>query len=129
MRIKANNEVGFYDLIDGGIINIAYPTSKTKRGRVQDNGRTSPTVSTFKELAIMENVKEYRIRRLTERECLRLMDVSEEDIDKILKAVSPSQAYKQAGNSIVVSVMVYIFDNLFNDKDELPGQMTIYDYL
>lgn len=40
-----------------------------------------------------------------------------------------SQAYKQAGNSIVVDVMVYIFDNLFNDKDELPGQMTIYDYL
>ena len=71
----------------------------------------------------------YRIRRLTERECLRLMGVEETDIDKICATVSPSQAYKQAGNSIVVDVMVYIFDNLFNDKDELPGQMTIYDYL
>ena len=77
----------------------------------------------------MEDPKQYRIRRLTERECLRLMGVSEEDINKILSVVSPSQAYKQAGNSIVVDVMVYIFDNLFNDKDELPGQMTIYDYL
>ena len=32
-------------------------------------------------------------------------------------------------DQIVVDVMVAIFDNLFNDKDELPGQMSIYDYL
>lgn len=71
----------------------------------------------------------YRIRRLTEIECLRLMGVSEEDARKIRAVNSATQCYKQAGNSIVVDVMVAIFDNLFNDKDELPGQMSIYDYL
>ena len=71
----------------------------------------------------------YRIRKLTEIECLRLMGVSDEDARKMRAVNSATQCYKQAGNSIVVDVMVYIFDNLFNDKDELPGQMTIYDYL
>jgi len=70
-----------------------------------------------------------RIRKLTESECLRLMGVAEADIVKIRETVSPTQCYKQSGNSIVVDVMVAIFDNLFNDKDEMPGQMTIYDYL
>lgn len=77
----------------------------------------------------LEENKTYRIRRLTELECLRLMGVSEEDARTICSTVSATQAYKQAGNSIVVDVMVAIFDNLFNDKDEMPGQMTIFDYL
>lgn len=70
----------------------------------------------------------YRIRKLTEIECLRLMDVSEEDIQKIKAVVSPTQCYKQAGNSIVVSVMVAIFDNLFNQADT-SGQMEFIDFL
>lgn len=53
------------------------------------------------------------IRKLTPREALRLMDVSEHDIDIILSEVSNTQAYKLAGNSIVVSVLVEIFKNLF----------------
>ena len=70
---------------------------------------------------------EYRIRKITETESLRLMGVSEEDIAKICGAVSATQAYKQAGNSIVVEVMVAIFDSLFNGST--AGQMTIFDYL
>jgi len=53
------------------------------------------------------------IRKLTPREALRLMDVSESDIDIITSTVSNSQAYKMAGNSIVVSVLEAIFRNLF----------------
>lgn len=53
------------------------------------------------------------IRKLTPREALRLMDVSESDIDIITSTVSNTQAYKLAGNSIVVSVLVEIFKNLF----------------
>lgn len=53
------------------------------------------------------------IRKLTPRESLRLMDVSEHDIDIITSTVSNTQAYKLAGNSIVVSVLVEIFKNLF----------------
>lgn len=55
---------------------------------------------------------EYAIRKLTPRECLRLMDVKDDDIDKILKVQSNTQAYKQAGNSIVVGVMAAMFKNL-----------------
>lgn len=70
-----------------------------------------------------------RIRKLTEIECLRLMGVSDEDASKIRSVNSARQTYKQAGNSIVVDVMVAIFDNLFNKQGQMSGQMSIYDYL
>lgn len=65
--------------------------------------------------------KRFRIRKLTPRECFRLMDVGDGKIDKLLNAknekgqqlISNSQLYKLAGNSIVVSCMEYMFRNLF----------------
>ena len=69
-----------------------------------------------------------RIRKLTPRECFRLMDVDEHYIDKIQSAgISDSQQYKMAGNSIVVSCMEGIFYNLFaNDRQEEYGQLTLF---
>lgn len=53
------------------------------------------------------------IRRLTPRECLRLMDVSDSDINKIQAAgISDTQQYKLAGNSIVKAPMMGIFENM-----------------
>lgn len=53
------------------------------------------------------------VRRLTPKECLRLMDVSEKNIDKLLHCgISNSQLYKLAGNSIVVNVIALIFRQL-----------------
>jgi len=61
----------------------------------------------------------YRIRKLTARECFRLMGVRDTDTDKIKNAgISESQQYKMAGNSIVVDVMYYIFKNLFTDTEK-----------
>ena len=58
----------------------------------------------------------YRIRKLTERECFRLMDVPEAYIDRIQQAgISRSQQYKMAGNSIVVSCMYHIWRRLWID--------------
>ena len=55
-----------------------------------------------------------RIRKLTPRECFRLMGLKEDDIDKIQQAgISNTQQYKMAGNSIVVDVLEAIFRNLF----------------
>lgn len=54
----------------------------------------------------------YRIRKLTPRECGRLMGVSDEDIDKMAVVNSNTQLYKQFGNSIVVDVMCAMFKNL-----------------
>lgn len=54
----------------------------------------------------------YRIRKLTPRECFRLMGFSDSDFDKI-KGISNTQLYKMAGNSIVVNVLEGIFRELF----------------
>ena len=57
---------------------------------------------------------DFRIRKLTPKECWRLMGFDDSDFDKAKVAgISNSQLYKQAGNSIVVNVLQYIFRNLF----------------
>lgn len=66
----------------------------------------------------MEKICEYRIRKLTPKECWRLMDFSDEDFHKAEKVNSNTQLYKQAGNSIVVNVLVAILGQLFSDKEE-----------
>ena len=58
---------------------------------------------------IMENV---RIRKLTPKECWRLMGFNDEDFDKAKEVNSDSQLYKEAGNSIVVNVLMAIFKEM-----------------
>lgn len=57
-----------------------------------------------------------RIRKLTPKECWRLMGFDDEDFEKAAKVNSNTQLYKQAGNSIVVDVLYKIFDKLLLDK-------------
>ena len=58
--------------------------------------------------------KEFRIRKLTPRECFRLQGVDDADIDKIQSSgVSNSAQYKLAGNSIVVDVLFHLFRKMF----------------
>lgn len=71
--------------------------------------------------------EKFRIRKLTPRECFRLMDVSENDIDKIQAAgISKSQQYKLAGNSIVVNCMTLIFENLFFPPKTDGEQLSLF---
>ena len=56
---------------------------------------------------------EYRIRKLTPKECWRLMGISDEDFDKAQGVNSNTQLYKQAGNAIVVNVLEAIFKQMF----------------
>lgn len=59
----------------------------------------------------------YRIRKLTPKECWRLMSFDDSDFDKAkASGVSDSQLYKQAGNSIVVKVLEGILRNLLIDQ-------------
>ena len=53
-----------------------------------------------------------RIRKLTPKECWRLMGFDDEDFEKAEKVNSNTQLYKQAGNSIVVNVLYSILKNL-----------------
>lgn len=56
-----------------------------------------------------------RIRRLTPRECWKLMGFTDEDFDKAQEVNSNTQLYKQAGNSIVVNVLESIFAQMIED--------------
>ena len=69
----------------------------------------------------------FRIRKLTPRECFRLMGVSDEDIDKIQAAgISKTQQYKMAGNSIVVDVLYHIFRKMFINKKDENQQLSLF---
>jgi DNA (cytosine-5)-methyltransferase 1 len=97
-----------------GVMVGDYRTDEGFRWRADGN---SPCImasmrDTWKEGFSRENPpivkKDYKIRRLTPRECFRLMDFP----DTFTWPVSDSQAYKQAGNSIVVNVLYKIIKNL-----------------
>ena len=75
--------------------------------------------------------KKFRIRKLTPRECFRLMGVDDADIDKIQEAgISNSGQYKLAGNSIVVDVLFHLFRKMFiepeQEFDGTPIQQTLF---
>lgn len=79
---------------------------------ISDNGISANLVAGTHGYANSHITTQYRIRKLTPRECGRLMGVSDEDIDKMAAVNSNTQLYKQFGNSIVVDVMCAMFKNL-----------------
>ena len=68
----------------------------------------------------------YGIRKYTERECFRLMGVADSESDKIREVVSKIQCYKLAGNSIVVDVLVAIFNQLFSENKTTDKQLKLF---
>ena len=97
-----------FEVIDG-----VFDTSN----RVYETKGISPTLTTITNPNILEDDNyDFKIRKLTPKECWRLMGVYDEDFEKAKKVVSNSQLYKQAGNAIVVDVMYYIFKNLFIER-------------
>lgn len=82
-----------------------------QRLELNNNGTSNTLTSVQKDNLVLEN-PQYRVRKLTPRECGRLMGVSDEDIDKMQAVNSNTQLYKQFGNSIVVDVMCAMFKNL-----------------
>ncbi len=111
VKIRQATKDGSIECEVGGCFDASYPESQTRRGRVQDRGNTCPTL-TARNQEVVRIEPQYRIRRLTPRECGRLMGVSDEDIDKMAAVNSNTQLYKQFGNSIVVDVMCAMFKNL-----------------
>jgi len=71
--------------------------------------------------------KKFRIRKLTPRECFRLMGVDDADIDKMqATGLSNSAQYKLAGNSIVVDVLYHLFRKMFIEKETESQQLTLF---
>lgn len=89
---------------------VGSPTEQ--RFEVNSSGTSNTLTTVQKDNMVLEPT--YRIRKLTERECWRLMAFTDLEFDLAkMSGVSKSQLYKQAGNSIVVDVLVGIFRELF----------------
>lgn len=148
IEIQNATKKGYEEATDGGAINLSYPTSKTRRGRVGkqvsqtlqcndsmgvvegikvignympsnhnasrivDSNGLAPTVKENHGTVTATNMNNLRIRKLTPKECWRLMGFDDIDFEKASKVNSNSQLYKQAGNSIVVNVLEEILKEL-----------------
>lgn len=112
LKIYTNNKKGFDLAYQGDSVDFTYPHSKTRRGRVGHGVcQTLPACST------QAVVEDFTLRKLTPRECLRLMGFDDKDVDACIAAdISNSQLYKIAGNSIVVPVLEAILTNLLKDE-------------
>lgn len=101
---------------------------KGQSGMIYGIKGISPTITTNKGDGQLIRLYDpyYRIRKLTERECFRLMGVADADSDKIRQVVSKTQCYKLAGNSIVVDVLVAIFNQLFSENKTTDKQLKLF---
>ena len=109
--IRTANSTRYDMATDGDGVDLAYPESNTRRGRVGHG--VSKTLPTSDSQGVLDGV---RIRKLTPKECWRLMGFSDEHFEKASQVCSNTQLYRQAGNSIVVNVLEAILKNLLCDK-------------
>lgn len=200
VRIKQATSQGYIECEVGGVADLSFPESNTRRGRVQEKGQVSPTIMAGEQdicrierndnfylsdkgkkyvcnpkrgmctdinadvcqtltakgqsnwtgsfvsedierieksatigsdeptiihlkngetITSNDDLTQYRIRKLTPRECWRLMDFTDEDFDKAAQVNSNTQLYKQAGNSIIRNVLVAIIGQMIPGKEEV----------
>lgn len=113
LHIPEATAQGYAEAYEGDSVNLAVPNSKTRRGRV--GKQMANTLDCGCQQGVVERANDipFRIRKLTPRECFRLMGVDDKDIDKIQSSgISNSSQYKLAGNSIVVDTLYYLLKQL-----------------
>ena len=105
----------------GKAIRKAYESGEVreKRSNMQQleprlDGLTNTLTTVQKDNYVLEMGEQMRIRKLTPKECFRLMGFEDSDFEKAEAVNSNSQLYKQAGNSIVVPVVQGIIQGLFD---------------
>ena len=108
IAIREATAKGYAEAEIGDSVNLAHPNSKTRRGRV-GKGQAN-TLLTGESQGVV--VPDFRIRKLTPRECWRLQGFPDWAFDRAQKVNSNSQLYKQAGNSVTVNVIAAIAKEL-----------------
>lgn len=108
IMIKEATKQGYAIANIGDSINLSHPNSKTRRGRV--GKKIANTLLTTDEQGVV--LSDYKIRKLTPKECWRLQGFPDELFDKAQEVNSNSQLYKQAGNSVTVNVIEEIAKRL-----------------
>ncbi|MDU6797089.1 MAG: DNA cytosine methyltransferase [Streptococcus agalactiae] len=106
IRVKEATSKGYAEV--GDSVNLSHPNSKTRRGRV--GKQVANTLLTGESQGVIE--PDFRIRKLTPRECWRLQGFPDWAFDKAQEVNSNSQLYKQAGNSVTVNVVAAIAKEL-----------------
>ena len=105
--IKNATKKGYLEAFNGDGIDLAYPDSKTRRGRVQP--QRSHTLTTSDNLGVLTD---FRIRKLLPIEVWRLQGFSDEQFAKAEEVCSNTRLYKQAGNTISVNVLEAIYKQM-----------------
>ncbi|MPN62243.1 hypothetical protein SDC9_209990 [bioreactor metagenome] len=100
VAIKNATKKGYAEADIGDGIYLNFPNSTTRRGRVGKG--IAGTLDTSCAVGTLD--KNYRIRRLTPKECFRLQGFSDELFQKAKAVNSDAQLYKQAGNAVTVNV-------------------------
>ena len=108
IRVKEATKQGYQEAEIGDSVNLSHPNSKTRRGRV--GKKIANTLLTGESQGVVE--PDFRIRKLTPRECWRLQGFPDWAFDKAQEVNSNSQLYKQAGNSVTVNVISAIAQGL-----------------
>ena len=104
IRVKEATKQGYAEAEIGDSVNLSHPNSKTRRGRV--GKQIANTLLTGESQGVVD--PDFRIRKLTPRECWRLQGFPDWAFDKAQAVNSNSQLYKQAGNSVTVNVIEVI---------------------
>ena len=108
IRVKEATSKGYAEAEVGDSVNLSHPNPKTRRGRVEK--QVANTLLTGESQGVVE--PDFRIRKLTPRECWRLQGFPDWAFDKAQEVNSNSQLYKQAGNSVTVNVIAAIAKEL-----------------
>ena len=108
IRVKEATKQGYQEAEIGDSVNLSHPNSKTRRGRV--GKQIANTLLTGESQGVVE--PDFRIRKLTPKECWRLQGFPDWAFDKAQEVNSNSQLYKQAGNSVTVNVISAIAQGL-----------------
>lgn len=160
IRRQYKNDIGVpyqlvkgYSLMLGGYANTITTFCSVDNWILELKNNDNMNELVYHEHPTKEQLLEYfsrriRVRKMTPREAMRLMDVDDADIDKIMnatetvtlkngtvktkKAISKTALYKLAGNSIVVSCLYHIFRTMFipdqpENNNSHPKQLTLFD--
>lgn len=119
LKIKEATKKGYTEAFEGDSVNLSYPNSTTRRGRVGHQVAQTLTTSPMMGGVVMKD-DELMIRKLTPKECMRLTGFTDEDWQSLVDGkVSDTQIFHAAGNSIVVDVVECILCQIFDENDEI----------
>lgn len=111
--VKEATKKGYAEIEEYDVINVEFPNSKTRRGRV--GKKKAKTITCNPRQAIYYNNK---LRMLNAREHFKLMGFDDYDYESIRKAgITDRQISALAGNSICVSVLEEIFRTIIDNWD------------